>query len=82
MFKKKSTDESSSKSTNKANKKVEKQSSFGILGIALLLVIVSIAYSSAVILLGTDGLTPKIMLAPQILFGVLVLGIAFYKLSK
>lgn len=55
---------------------------FGILGIAIALVIVSIAYSTAVILLGTKGLTPKIMLAPQVAFGVIVLGMAFSKIFK
>lgn len=82
MLRRKSKDENSSKPANKSNKKVEKQASFGILGIALLFVIVSIAYSSTVILLGTDGLLPKIALAPQILFGVGVLAYVFYKATK
>jgi len=74
------------KTVEKAVAKVEKSSDkgfmFGILGIAIALVIVSIAYSTAVILLGTKGITPKIMLAPQALFGVVVLGMAFSKIFK
>lgn len=75
---------------DKADKKTEKKAknnkgnSFvsGILGIALLLVLVSIAYSCVVIWGGTTGLVPKIMLAPQAAFGVVIAGWAFIKIFK
>lgn len=55
---------------------------FGILGLALFLVFVSIAYSVAVIWMGTQGLTPKIMTAPMIAFDLVLASIAFSKIFK
>ncbi len=55
---------------------------FGILGLALFLVFVSIAYSVAVIWMGTQGLTPKIMTAPMIVFDLVLASIAFSKIFK
>jgi hypothetical protein len=52
----------------------------GIMGIGMGLVIVSIIYSSTVIFLGTDGIVPLIMIAPQVAFVAVVGCIAFYKL--
>ena len=54
----------------------------GIIGIGLAFVIVSIAYSSVVIWTGTEGLLPKIMLAPQAIFALVLLGVAFAKILK
>lgn len=52
------------KSNNKQN---------AIIGLLLLLVVLSIAYSSYVVWFGTQGLVPKIMLAPQMIFAAVVL---------
>lgn len=54
----------------------------GILGLALFLVFVSIAYSVVVIWMGTKGLTPRVMTAPIILFDLVLAGIAFSKIFK
>lgn len=75
-------------SEEKATKKNEKapvspwRKFRAIIGIGLALVVVSIAYSVVVILLGTEGLLPKIMLAPQAIFALIVLGVAFAKILK
>lgn len=76
------TDSNVDKAVTKPAKKAKKGFLFAIMGIGMLLVIVSITYSTVVIVLGTDGLMPKIMLAPQALFGVLVLGFASTKIFK
>lgn len=52
---------------------------YGIFGILMLFVIASIAYSTYMVALGTQGLVPKIMLVPQVTFAVIV---ALYKFSK
>lgn len=79
-----STTEVAAKKTSKNSKKWYKSSFvLGILGICLSLVVVSIVYSTAVILLGTEGETaPKIMIIPQAAFAATMVGIAFYKLFK
>ena len=51
-------------SNNKAN---------GIIGLLMLLVVLSIAYSTYVVWFGTTGLVPKVMLAPQIVFAAVIL---------
>ena len=51
----------------------------GFYGVLLLFVVVSIIYMSVVIVLGTEGLYPKVATTPAVLFSVLVL---FYKFSK
>lgn len=53
-----------------------------IVGVFILLTIISIIYSTAVVAMGTDGLLPKLMVAPQALFVGLVLLIACVKLSQ
>ncbi len=55
--------------TNKLNGTIE--------GMAMLIVIASISYSTAVIALGTEGIVPLIMVAPQALFGLFVLAKKF-----
>lgn len=63
-------------------KPVKKQDSAfksAIMGICLLLAVISIAYSTAVIALGTEGITPLIMIAPQ---AILALGIAIRQFTK
>ena len=50
-----------------------------IMGIGMLLVVASIAYTSTVIVLGTQGWVPLVMVAPQALFA---LGVLFIKFTK
>lgn len=46
--------------------KPKKQRNFnGVVGILLLFVVASIAYSTYVVALGTEGYIPKVMLLPQ-----------------
>lgn len=54
----------------------------GILGLCLSFVIASITYSTYVICVGTDGIGPKIMLIPQVAFGLLVIFKAFSKVLE
>lgn len=54
----------------------------GILGLVLLLVFGSIAYSTVVIIGGTDTLAPKIMVAPAALFDLFIAFVAFSKILK
>jgi len=54
----------------------------GILGIALLLVFGSIAYSTVIIFGGTDGWLPKILIAPAAAFDVFIAFVAFSKILK
>lgn len=53
-----------------------------ILGIGLLLVVVSIAYSTSVIFIGVDSNASRIALFPQALFAIIILFKAFFKLYK
>lgn len=50
-----------------------KNSKNGIMGVMLLLVVASIAYSSAVIIMGVDGYIAKVLIAPQIIFAAVTL---------
>ena len=50
-----------------------KNSKNSIMGVMLLLVTASIAYSSAVIIMGVDGYIAKALIAPQIVFAVMTL---------
>ena len=51
----------------------------GIWGVLLLFVLASIAYSTYMVCLGTDGDIPKLMVIPQAAFAVLI---ALYKFAK
>lgn len=84
MFKESKTTTIEPKSAEKPTSKagLKKPSWSGILGVGLCLVIVSIAYSVVVILLGTNGITPKIMLAPQAIFAVTISVYAFSRIFK
>lgn len=75
MFKKNKTNETAApkQSKTKGNKRN------GIIGMLLLLVVMSVAYSSYVVWFGTTGLVPKIMLAPQMIFAAAVLVWKFNK---
>lgn len=66
--------------------KVTKKSRFnknsaknGIMGISLLFGVLSIGYSSAFIIMGTDGWVPVVMVAPQMLLAGLILVWKFCK---
>lgn len=54
----------------------------GIIGIVLLLVFGSIAFSTVVIWGGTNTLLPKIMTAPAALFDFVLAFVAFSKITK
>jgi hypothetical protein len=64
-----------------ANKdKTKKPRDFsGIVGLLLLFVVASIAYSTSVIVMGTTGPIPLIMVAPQALFALYTLVKRFTK---
>lgn len=71
------------KKPTKAQKKIEQeQRKRGILGIGLLLVVASIAYSTSVIFIGVDSSASRIVLFPQALFALITLVRAFSKLYK
>lgn len=75
------------KSNKKRLTKVEKaearlQQRRAILGVGLFLVVVSIAYSTSVILIGVDSIESKIALVPQVVFAAITSLIAFSKLYK
>lgn len=74
------------KTSKKKAKKdyTEAKSTFirGILGLVLLLVFGSIAYSTVVIVGGTDGLMPKLLVAPAALFDLFIAFVAFSKILK
>lgn len=54
----------------------------GILGVGQLLVVVSITYSTTVILIGVDSIGSKIALLPQAVFALVILIKAFSRLYK
>lgn len=43
-----------------------------MLGILQVFVVVSIAYSSFLVVTGTEGVTPKVMVVPQVLFAAIL----------
>jgi len=50
-----------------------------IIGISLLLGVLSIGYSSAYIIMGTNGWVPIVLVAPQMLLGSVIAAIKFCK---
>lgn len=70
MFLKNKTNEGAA--PTKAAKKNGKKGN-GIIGLLLLIVVISIAYSTYVVWFGTTGLAAKIMLVPQTIFAAVVL---------
>jgi len=58
--------------TEKVQKKTNSIKNY-IIGIATLFVIASIAYSTVVIALGTQGLIPKILIVPQAIYAFVIL---------
>ena len=53
--------------------KITNNKANGIIGLLMLLVVLSIAYSTYVVWFGTTGLTAKILLAPQLVFAAVIL---------
>jgi len=51
----------------------------GIFGILALFVVASVSYTTYMVVMGAQGITPKIMVIPQALFAA---WIAVYKFSK
>lgn len=71
------------KKLTKADKKLNREQQLrGILGIGLLLVVVSIIYSTYVIFNGVHSTASRVMLVPQVVFAVLTLFKAFSKIYK
>ncbi len=54
--------------TVKKSKKAQESISNVIMGLGLFAVVLSIAYSSTVIVIGTDDIAPKVLIAPQVIF--------------
>lgn len=71
------------KKLTKTELKLERQKKIrGIIGIGLLFVVVSIAYSTYMTALFVDGTAKVVALAPQVVFATVILLIAFYKIYK
>lgn len=71
------------KKVTKAELKLARQQKIrGIIGIGILFVVVSIAYSTYMTVLFVDGLVMAFALAPQVVFAAVTLLIAFYKIYK
>lgn len=70
------------KNTKNDRKLARQQKIRGIIGIGLLFVVVSIAYSTYMTNLFVDGPAMVAALVPQVAFAVVILIIAFYKLFK
>ena len=71
------------KKLTKTERKLERQKKIrGIIGIGLLFVVVSIAYSTYMTALFVDGTAMVVALAPQVVFATVILLIAFYKIYK
>ena len=68
-------------STEKSKKNRGKGFFSAIIGLGIASVIVSIAYSTTVIALGTEGRLPLIMVAPQAVFALGVLVVALVKMG-
>lgn len=65
-----STDAPEKKAVKKTSKNKVDTTIAVIIGIGNLLVIFSIAYSAAVIVLGTEGIVPLILIAPMVIFAL------------
>lgn len=51
----------------------------GIMGAMLAVAVLSIAYSSYIVWFSTDGLTTKLLIAPQMVLGAIIFGRKFIK---
>lgn len=63
--------------TNQETPKKSKSYKLKTVGIMQLFVIVSIAYMAYVVILGTDGIVPKVMCAPALIWATLILVLRF-----
>lgn len=72
MFNKKTNTSKEAAAPKKAAKNSNDKAN-GIIGLLMLLVVLSIAYSTYVVWFGTTGLVPKVLLAPQLIFAAVVL---------
>lgn len=70
------------KTTKEERKLARLQKIRGIIGIGLLFVVVSIAYSTYMTVLFVDGTAMVVALTPQVVFAAIILLIAFYKIYK
>lgn len=70
------------KATREQKKLARQQRIHGIIGIGLLFVVVSIAYSTYMTNLFVDGTQMVVALAPQVAFALIVSIYAFYKIYK
>lgn len=70
------------KLTKNDRKLARQQKARGIIGIGLLFVVVSIAYSTYMTVLFVDGTAMVVALTPQVIFAAITLLIAFYKIYK
>lgn len=70
------------KRTKAEQEQLKQQNKNAILGIGLLLVVVSIAYSTSVIYIGVDSDASRLALLPQVVFALATLFKAFSKLYK
>lgn len=76
----KMTNKNNNKTTEvKASKKSNKNTKSAIIGIMLLFAVASIAYSTVVIAIGTEGYIPLVMVAPQAILAVVILVNKFVK---
>lgn len=64
---------------NKAEKPAKKKTSYNVVSLLELFVIVSVAYMTVVIYMGTEGLEPKIMTAPAVVWAAVKTLIRFSK---
>jgi len=76
---KKQTKEAPKSNDVKNTNKQTSSAKTGILGISMLFVIASIAYTTTVIWLGTEGYVSKALTAPQVIFALIVLVKRFTK---
>ena len=60
-------------------KNKQNNSKASIIGVLSLFTVASIGYSSTVILIGVDGLVPKALIAPQMIYATIVLVKKFTK---
>lgn len=70
------------RTTKKSEKSYKLERYNAIIGIGLLFVFVSIAYSTTIVLMGVDSLESKLLLIPQCVFALCIAVIAFSKLFK
>jgi hypothetical protein len=57
---------------SKPAKPAKKRISYNVVGLLQIFVVVSIAYSTYIVALGTEGYAPKVMLIPQTLYAALL----------